>query len=143
MNIIADFYQLGLTDVCNNGKTVKQYLGKNFVHFCQNNYIRTNLVGVLAKNEASEVHDLDVYFEVYKLQNHLKILNSQKLSCLVCFFGLKSFHEFVNLAQLEDVTDCPSSLLLCIIVLFFMAGSCKTFKKHQYPLTRTQLSNIT
>ena len=32
ISFIADFYQLGLTDVYNNGKTVKQYLGENFVH---------------------------------------------------------------------------------------------------------------
>ena len=57
--------------------------------------------------------------------NHLKLLNSQKLSCLVALFGLKGFHEFVSLVQLEDVTDCLSSVLFCIIVLFFMAGSSK------------------
>ena len=43
--------------------------------------------------------------------NHPKILNSEKLSCLVGLFGLKSFHGFVSLNQLEDVTDCLSSLL--------------------------------
>ena len=52
-------------------------------------------------------------------------------------FGLKSFYGFVSLTQLEDVTDCLSSILLFIIVLFFMA-SIKTFKKHQYAPTRTQ-----
>ena len=69
--------------------------------------------------------------------NHLKILNSQRLSCLLGLFGLKSFYGFVSLTQLEDVTDCLSSILLFIIVLFFMA-SIKTFKKHQYAPTRTQ-----
>ena len=38
--------------------------------------------------------------------NQLKILNLSKMSCLVALFGLKSFHGFVSLAQLEDVTDC-------------------------------------
>ena len=61
--------------------------------------------------------------------NHLKILNSQKLSCLVGLFGLKSFHGFVSLAQLEDVTDCLSSVLFCVIVLFFMASSSKNIQK--------------
>ena len=62
MNFIADFYQLGLTDVYNHGKTVKPYLAKN--------YIKTNLVGILVKNEANvnKVHDLEVYFEVYNQQ---------------------------------------------------------------------------
>ena len=69
--------------------------------------------------------------------NHLKVLNSPKLSCLVGLLGLKSFHGFVSLARLEDVTDYLSSVLFCIIVLFFMAGSSKTFKKHQYAPTRT------
>ena len=45
------------------------------------------------------------------MSNHLKFLNSQKLSCLVGLFGLKSCHGFVRLAQLEDVTDCLSSVL--------------------------------
>ena len=61
--------------------------------------------------------------------NHLKILNSQKLSCLVGLFGLKRFYGFVSLAQLKDVTDCLSSVLFCIIVLFFMAGSSKNIRK--------------
>ena len=62
--------------------------------------------------------------------NHLKILNSQKLSCLVGLFGLKRFYGFVSLAQLKDVTDCLSSVLFCIIVLFFMAGSSKNIQKN-------------
>ena len=70
--------------------------------------------------------------------NHLKILNSQKLSCLVGLFGLKSFHGFVNLAKLEDVTDSLSSVLFCIIVLRFMAGSSKTFQKHQLQQEHTK-----
>ena len=59
--------------------------------------------------------------------NHLKIFNSQKLSCLVGLCGLKSFHGLLSLAQLDlgDVTDCLSSALFCFIVLFFMAGSSK------------------
>ena len=57
--------------------------------------------------------------------NHLKILNSQKLGCLLGLLGLKSFHGFVSLTQLEDVTDCLSSVLFCIIVLLFMADSSK------------------
>ena len=52
-----------------------------------------------------------------------------KLSCSL--FGLKSFHGFASLAKLEDVTDCLSSVLFCIIVLRFMAGSSKNFQKHQ------------
>ena len=47
--------------------------------------------------------------------NHLKILNSQKLSWLVGLFGLKRFYGFVSLAQLEDVTD----YLFCFILYFF------------------------
>ena len=67
--------------------------------------------------------------------NHLKILDSQK-------------HGFprVCIAQLEDVTDSLSSVLFCIIVLFFMAGSSKNFKKHQYATTKNtqkELNNIT
>ena len=65
MNFIADFYQLDLTYVYKNGKTIKQYLEKNLC-MCQNNYIKTNLASILVKNEANEVHDLEVYFEVYK-----------------------------------------------------------------------------
>ena len=70
--------------------------------------------------------------------NHLKILNSQKLSCLVGLFGLKSFHGFVSLAKLEDVTDSLSSVLFCIIVLPFMAGSSKSFQKHQLQQEHTK-----
>ena len=55
--------------------------------------------------------------------NHLKISNSQKLSWLVGLFDLKSFYGFVSLAQLEDVTDCLSFVLFCIIVLFFMVSN--------------------
>ena len=69
--------------------------------------------------------------------SHLKILNSQKLSCLVGLFGLKSFHGFVSLAHVEDVTDYLSSVLFCIIVLLFTAGSSKNIKKHQYAPRRT------
>ena len=61
--------------------------------------------------------------------NHFKILNFQRLSCLVGLFGLKSFHGFVSLAQLEDVTDCLSSVLFCI-VLFVMARSSKNIQKN-------------
>ena len=61
--------------------------------------------------------------------NQLKILTFQKLSSLVGLFGLKSFHGFVSLAQLEDVTDCLSSDLFCIIFLFFIAGRSKTIQK--------------
>ena len=68
--------------------------------------------------------------------SHLKILNSQKLSCLVGLFGLKSFLGFVSLAHVEDVTDYLSSVLFCIIVLLFTAGSSKNIKKHQYAPTR-------
>ena len=70
--------------------------------------------------------------------SHLKILNSQKLSCLVGLFGLKSFHGFASLAKLEDVTDCLSSVLFCIIVLRFMAGSSKNFQKHQLQQEHTK-----
>ena len=59
---------------------------------------------------------------------YLKILNFQKLSCLVGLFGVKSFHGFVSLAQLEDATDCLSSILFCIIV-FFISGSSKNSQK--------------
>ena len=65
--------------------------------------------------------------------NHLKILNSQKLSCLVGVFALKSFHGFVSLAKLGDVTYCLSPLLFCIIVLLFMAGSSKNIQKTSTP----------
>ena len=61
--------------------------------------------------------------------NHLKILNSQKLSCLVDLLGLKTLYKLVSLTQLEEVTDCLSSVLFCIIVLFFMAGSSKNIQK--------------
>ena len=57
--------------------------------------------------------------------NHLKIFNSPKLSCPVGLFGLKSFYGFVSLTQFEDVTNCLSSVLFCIIVLLFVAGSSK------------------
>ena len=44
---------------------------------------------------------------------------------------------FHSLAQLEDVTDCLFSVLFCIIVLFFMAGSSKNIQKRQYAPTTT------
>ena len=69
--------------------------------------------------------------------NNLKILNSQKLSSLVGLFGLKSFHGFFSFAQLEDVTDCLSSVSFCIAFLFLWLAAVKTFKKHQYAPTRT------
>ena len=61
--------------------------------------------------------------------NHLKILNSQKLSCLVGLLGLKTLYKFVSLTQLKDVIDCLSSVLFYITVLFFMAGSSKNIQK--------------
>ena len=59
--------------------------------------------------------------------NHLKILNSQKLSCLVGLFGLKSFHGFVSLAKLEDVT---AYLLFYSVLLFYVLwlAAVKPFK---------------
>ena len=78
--------------------------------------------------------------------NYLKISNSQKLSCLVGLFGLKSFHGFISLAQLEDVTDYLFSVLFCIIVLFFMANSSKNIKKtsiRSNKNTQKELNNIT
>ena len=60
---------------------VKWYQWKSFC-ISQNNYISTYQVGILVKNEANELYDL-------------KILNSQKLSCLVGLFGLESFHGFI------------------------------------------------
>ena len=63
------------------------------------------------------------------MDNQLLVLNSQKLSCLIDLFGLKSFDGFVSLAQLEDVADCLSSVLFCIIVVLFMAGSSKNIQK--------------
>ena len=78
--------------------------------------------------------------------NHLKILNSQKLSCLVGLLALKSFRGFFSLAQLEDVTDCLSSVLLCIITLFFMAGSTKNMQETSIcsnKNTKKELHNIT
>ena len=70
--------------------------------------------------------------------NYLKILNSQKLSCLLGFFGFKSFRGFVSLSQLEDVSDCLSSVLFCIIVLFFIwPAAVQTLAKHQYASTIT------
>ena len=50
--------------MCNNSKKAKQYLGKTFCTF-QNNYIKTKQVGVLVKNEANKIYDLEVSFEVY------------------------------------------------------------------------------
>ena len=65
--------------------------------------------------------------------NHLKILNSQKLSCLLGFFSFKSFRGFVSPSQLEDVSDCLSSVLFCIIVIFFIwPTAVHTLEKHQY-----------
>ena len=96
-------------------------------------------MGILVKNEANEVYALLVYFEVYNqlIVNHLNILNSQKLNCIVALFSLKIFHGFVSLAQVEYVTDRLSSVLFCIIVLFYMAAAVKSFKKQQYAPTRT------
>ena len=76
--------------------------------------------------------------------NHLNILNSQKLTCLVGLFGLKRFHGFVSLAQFDDMTDCLSSVLFCIIILFLLPAAVKALKKHQYAPTRTckVLNNI-
>ena len=77
--------------------------------------------------------------------NHLKSFNSQKLSCLVGLFGLKSFHGFVSLAQTGGC-DCRSSVLFCIIVLFFMASSSKNIQKTlicSNKNTQKQLNNIT
>ena len=93
---------------------VKQNLEKSFC-ICQNNYIRTNYIRILEKNEANEVYN-------QLIVNHLKILNSQKLSCLVGLFALKSFHRFVSLALIAYVTDCLSSVLFCIIFSFFFYG---------------------
>ena len=59
-----------------------------------------------------------------------------KLPCSL--FGLKSFHGFVSLAKLEDVTDSLSSVLFCIIALPFMAGSSKNFQKHQLQQEHTK-----
>ena len=67
--------------------------------------------------------------------NHLKSFNSQKLSCLVGLFGLKSFHGFVSLAQTGGC-DCLSSVLFCIIILFFMASK-KNFNMLQQEHTKT------
>ena len=78
--------------------------------------------------------------------NHFKILNTQKLTCLVGLFGLKSFHEFVSLVQLEDVTDCLSYVLFCIITLFFMTGNSKSIQKTSIcsnKNTEKELNNIT
>ena len=76
-------------------------------------------MGILVKNEANEVYALLVYFEVYNqlIVNHLNILNSQKLSCIVALFSLKIFHGFVSLAQLEYVTD--AYLLFYSVLLFY------------------------
>ena len=66
---------LGLTDVYNNGKTVsgeKLFASYELVFEltkglcdCQNNYIRTNKVGVLVKNETNKVYDREVYFQLH------------------------------------------------------------------------------
>ena len=69
-----------------------------------------------------------------------------ELSCwFICLE--KCFRGFVNLVQLEDVTDCLSSVLVCIIVLFFMAGSSRNIKKNINVLliknTQKELNNIT
>ena len=68
------------------------------------------------------------------------------MSCLIDLFGLKSFHGFVSLAQLENVTDCLSSLLFCIIVLFIVVGSSKSTQKTSIcskKNTQIELNNIT
>ena len=77
--------------------------------------------------------------------NHLKFLNSQKLTCVVGLFGLKRFHGLVSLAQFDDMTDCLSSVLFCIIILFLLPAAVKALKKDQYAPTRTYkgLNNIT
>ena len=78
--------------------------------------------------------------------NHVKILNSQKLSCLVDLFCLKCPHGFVSLAELEDVTDCLLFLLFCIIVLFFMTDRSKNIQKTSKcsnKNTQKELNNIT
>ena len=78
------------------------------------------------------MYALLVYLEVYNqlIANHLKILNSKKLSCIVALFGLKIFHEFVSLAQLEYVTDRLSSVLFRIIVLYIWPAAVKSFKNN-------------
>ena len=68
--------------------------------------------------------------------NHLKILNSQKLSWVVGLFGLKRFYGFVSLAQLEDVTDYLFSFILYFFY-FLQSAAVKTFKRHQYAPART------
>ena len=83
---------------------------------------------------------------IINILNHLKMLNSHKMSCLVDLFNLKSFHGFVSPAQLEYVTNCLSSLLLYIIVLFIMVSSSKSIQKISTcsrKNTQIQLNNIT
>ena len=66
----------------NNGKTVsgeKLFASYELVFElakglcdCQNNYIRTNKVGVLVKNETNKVYDLELYFELHSRKPPLK-----------------------------------------------------------------------
>ena len=81
----------------------------------QNNYIKTNLVGILVKNKANEVHDLEMYFQCIinncKPPQNFGFTETE----LVGSFGLKSFHGLVSLAQLEDVTIFSFILHYCII----------------------------
>ena len=74
MNFIVDFQHLGLSDVYNKGKTVpgeKLFTPYELVfeprglRDFQNTYIRTNQIGILVKDEANEVFDFEVYFELY------------------------------------------------------------------------------
>ena len=70
--------------------------------------------------------------------NHLKILNSQKLSCLVGLLGLKSFYNFVSLAQFRRTW-------LTVYLLFFSVLLFKNIQKISIcskKNTQKELNNI-
>ena len=53
------------------------------------------------------------------------------MSCLVGLFGLKSFHGFASLAQLENVTDIAYLLFYSLLLFYFLwPAAVKTFQKH-------------
>ena len=70
--------------------------------------------------------------------NHLKILNSQKLSCLVGLIGLKSFYDFVSLAQFRR-TWLTVYLLFYSLLLFKNIQKTSICSKKN---TQKELNNI-
>ena len=65
-----------------------------------------------------------------------------KLPCSL--FGLKSFHGFVSLAKLGDVTDSLSSVLFVLLFYLLWPVAVKTFKNiNSNRNTQKELNNIT